>query len=55
MRSLFRLDIHIIYSEFISQSSNDTVRDNSKKVATIYIYNYKYIPHIVSLFGALFV
>ena len=30
MRSLFRLDIHIIYSEFISQSSNYTVRDDSK-------------------------
>lgn len=30
MRSLFRLDIHIIYSEFISQSSNYTVRDNPK-------------------------
>ena len=30
MRSLFRLDIHIIYSEFITQSSNYTVRDNRK-------------------------
>ena len=30
MRSLFRLDIHIIYSEFISQSSNYTVRDIRK-------------------------
>ena len=30
MRSLISLNIHTIYSEFISQSSNYTVRDNPK-------------------------
>ena len=44
MRSLFSLNIHIIYSEFISQSSNYTVGDNPKS-----LFQYKYAEFISNL------
>ena len=37
LRSLISLNIHIIYSDFISQSSNYTVRDNPKSRTQGYI------------------